>query len=204
MLQLNGLPLSLIASLGMPGHAWQCSSKITSSIRRFNFITPTVFDMLKLKNSAIWLVESIFAFNHAHLKLHYQFAALIDMKLHAQNQLYTSISFRDIKVLKASLGMPGHAWPHPPKFITLIDMKLHAQKQQKNQKKRFQKNHKGHYGALFKPQKYIHQWLFFFFFCKIQKPYFWALHIKWDPAPLRHPNFMTSFRNTDILTVMKS
>ena len=29
----------------------------------------------------------------AHLKLHYQFVALIDMKLHAQNQLYTSISF---------------------------------------------------------------------------------------------------------------
>ena len=186
----------------MPGHAWPCSSKITSSIRRFNFITPTVFDILKLKNSAIWLVESIFAFNHAHLKLHDQFVALIDMKLHAQNKLYTSISFRDIKVLKASLGMPGHAWPHPPKFITLIDMKLHAQKQQKNQKKRFQKNHKGHYGAWFKPQKSIHQWLFFF--CKIQKPYFWALYIKRDPAPLRHPNFMTSFRNTDILTVMKS
>ena len=159
MLQLNGLPLSLIASLGMPGHAWQCSSKITSSIRRFNFITPTVFDILKLKNSAIWLVESIFAFNHAHLKLHDQ-------------------------------------------FVALIDMKLHAQKQQKNQKKRFQKNHKGHYGAWFKPQKSIHQWLFFF--CKIQKLYFWALYIKWDPTLLRHPNFMTSFRNTDILTVMKS
>ena len=31
--------------------------------------------------------------DHAHLKLDDQFVALIDMKLHAQNQLYTSISF---------------------------------------------------------------------------------------------------------------
>ena len=30
---------------------------------------------------------------HAHLKLHDQFVALIDMKLYAQNQLYTSIRF---------------------------------------------------------------------------------------------------------------
>ena len=54
--------------------------------------------------------------DHANLKLHDQFAALTDMKLHAQNQLYTSISFWDIKVLKASLSMPGHAWQHPPKL----------------------------------------------------------------------------------------
>ena len=52
-----------------------------------------------------------------HLKLHGQFVALIDMKLHAQNQLYNSISFCDIRVLKDSLGMPGHVWPHPPKLI---------------------------------------------------------------------------------------
>ena len=31
--------------------------------------------------------------DHAHLKLHDQFDPLIDMKLHAQNQLYTSINF---------------------------------------------------------------------------------------------------------------
>ena len=30
------------------------------------------------------------------------------MKLHAQNQLYTSMNFSDVKVLKGSLGMPGH------------------------------------------------------------------------------------------------
>ena len=38
------------------------------------------------------------------------------MKLHAQNQLYTSMNFLDVKVLKGSLGMPGHAWPHPTKL----------------------------------------------------------------------------------------
>ena len=31
--------------------------------------------------------------DYAHLKLHDQFVALIDMKLHAPNQLYTSIFF---------------------------------------------------------------------------------------------------------------
>ena len=37
-------------------------------------------------------------FNHAHLKLHDQFVDSIDMKFRAQNQLYNSISFWDIKV----------------------------------------------------------------------------------------------------------
>ena len=46
---------------------------------------------------------------HVHLKLHDQFVALIDMKLHAQNQLYNSIVFQILKFLKASLGMPRHA-----------------------------------------------------------------------------------------------
>ena len=65
-----------------------------------------------------------------HLKLHDQFAALIDMKLHAQNQLYTSFSFWNIKVLKASLGMPDHTHINlNNQFITLIDMKLYAQNQ---------------------------------------------------------------------------
>ena len=54
--------------------------------------------------------------DYAHKKLHDQFVALLDMKLHAQNQLYNSISFWDIKVLKSFLGIPGHAWPHPPKL----------------------------------------------------------------------------------------
>ena len=50
---------------------------------------------------------SFFAFNNAHLKLCNQFVASIDMTLHVQNQLYTSISFSDI-VLQASLDI-GHA-----------------------------------------------------------------------------------------------
>ena len=120
-------------------------------MQKRNFITPIVFEILKLKNPAIWLTENIFAFSHAHLKFswsicsfnryevartkstlyiisfwaikvlkaslgmldqthrnfHNQFMTLIDMKLHAQNQLYTSFSFWDLKVLIASLGMPG-------------------------------------------------------------------------------------------------
>ena len=75
---------------------------------KINFITLIGFEILKPKNPAIWLAESIFAFNHAHLILHDQFVTLIDVKLHAQNQLYASISFWDIEVLKASLGMPDH------------------------------------------------------------------------------------------------
>ena len=45
--------------------------------------------------------------------------------------IYTSISFWDNKVLKASLGMSGHVRSHPPKvndhFINLVDMKRLAQ-----------------------------------------------------------------------------
>ena len=64
--------------------------------------------ILKFKNPAIWLAKSIFAFNHTHLKLRDQFEVLIDMKLHAQNQLYNPVSFWDIEVFKSSLGMPDH------------------------------------------------------------------------------------------------
>ena len=45
--------------------------------------------------------------DYDHIKLHDQFVALTIMKLHAPNQLYTSICFRD-KILKAFLGFPGH------------------------------------------------------------------------------------------------
>ena len=51
------------------------------------------------------------------------------MKLHAQNQLYTSISFWDLKVLIASLGMSWDTWPTHVKFATLIDTYLHAKNQ---------------------------------------------------------------------------
>ena len=61
---------------------------------------------------------------------HYQFVVLIDMKLHAKNQLYNSIIFWDIRVLKASVGMPDHTHLNlHDQFITLIDMMLHAQNQ---------------------------------------------------------------------------
>ena len=100
-------------------------------MQKINFITPIVFEILKLKNPAIWLAKSIFAFDHVHLKLHDQLVALIDMKLHAQNQLYISISFWVIKVLKASLvclGIPDHTHLNlHNQFITLIHMNLHAQ-----------------------------------------------------------------------------
>ena len=117
---MNGPPLSFNS---LCGHAWPSPPKIISSICSFNRYvtackksTPIVFEILKLKNAAIWLVESIFAFNYAHLKLHDQFAALIDMKLHAQNQLYISISFWDVKVLKASLIL-GRIWNFFHKLI---------------------------------------------------------------------------------------
>ena len=58
--------------------------------------------------------------DHAHLNLHDQFVALIDMKFHAQNQFYTSFSFWDLKGLIASLGMPGHFWPNSCKITSFI------------------------------------------------------------------------------------
>ena len=92
-------------------------------MQKINFITPIVFEILKLKNPAVWLAESIFAFKHAHLKLHDQFVALTDMKLHAQKQFYTSVRFWDNKVLKATLGMPDHTHLNlHNQFITLIEM----------------------------------------------------------------------------------
>ena len=45
--------------------------------------------------------------DYTHLKSHDQFVALTYMKLHEPNQLYTSIFFGE-KILKASLGFPGH------------------------------------------------------------------------------------------------
>ena len=99
-------------------------------MQKSNFIIPLVFEILKLENPAIWLAESIFAFNYAHLKLHDQSVDLIDMKLRAQNQLYTSISFWDIKVLIDSLSMPDQAHLKScHQFVALIDIYLHAKNQ---------------------------------------------------------------------------
>ena len=35
--------------------------------------------------------------DHNHVNLHYQFITLIDIKLHAQNLIYTSFSFWDLR-----------------------------------------------------------------------------------------------------------
>ena len=53
--------------------------------------------------------------DYTHLKLYNQFIASIGMKSHASNQLYASNCFWD-KILKATLGLPGHIWLHPPKL----------------------------------------------------------------------------------------
>ena len=58
-------------------------------------LTPNGFEILKFKNPAIWLAESIFVFNPTHQKLHDQFAAF---------------------GFKAFLGMSEQAWPHPPRL----------------------------------------------------------------------------------------
>ena len=56
-------------------------------------------------------------------KLNNQFITLIDMKLYAQNQLYNSFSFWDIKSLIASLGMLDHTHlKSHHQFVALIDM----------------------------------------------------------------------------------
>ena len=69
----------------------------------------------------------------------------------------------------------------------------------------FLQNHKGHYGAWFKPKKFTHQWTIFLENSK--KPYFGGV-LGHSPKnkifskkshsisflPLRHPNFMRSFR----------
>ena len=69
-------------------------------------------------------------YDHTHLNLQNQFITLTDMKLHAQNQLYTSFSFLDLQVLIASLAcmsMPDHTHliSHH-QFVALIDMYLPA------------------------------------------------------------------------------
>ena len=109
-----------------------CECNRTPFIDRL--VSPIVLEIIKFKNSAIWLAKSIFALNHAHLKLHDQFVVLTDMKLHlhnqfitlinkklhAKNQLYTFLSFWDFKALIPSLGMNGHNWSCPPKITLLI------------------------------------------------------------------------------------
>ena len=57
---------------------------------KINFGTPTVFEIYKLQKP-LW--ASLGMPDHENLKLHDQFVALLDIKLHAENQRHTSISF---------------------------------------------------------------------------------------------------------------
>ena len=84
---------------------------------KINSGTPIIFEIYKFQKPD-WVCLSIL--DQAHLKLHDQFVILKDMKLHAHNELYTSICFWDIKVLKTSFDMPGHVWPHPPNLTWSI------------------------------------------------------------------------------------
>ena len=111
----------------MPDHTQLKSHYQFVALTDMNLIA---FEILKFENPANWLAKSIFAFNHAHLKLH-DHVALIDMTLHAKTWLYTSILVSEIlkflKPLWACLGMPDHTQLNLHNgFITLINMKLHA------------------------------------------------------------------------------
>ena len=61
-------------------------------MQKINFITPIVFETSKLKTPAIRLAKSIFAFNHAHLKLYDQIA----VSFLPLNHLNFMRSFRNI------------------------------------------------------------------------------------------------------------
>ena len=62
--------------------------------------------------------------DHTYLNLHDQCITLIDMKLHAQNQLCNSFSFRDLQGLIASFNSTHLKFYH--QFVALIDIYLHA------------------------------------------------------------------------------
>ena len=89
---------TLCTSPGIPDHPHLLQNQFITSIdiklhAKKQLYNSNSFCDGKAKNSCNLLAKSIFAFNHAHLKLHDKFAPLIDMKFHPQNQLYTSISF---------------------------------------------------------------------------------------------------------------
>ena len=78
-------------------------------MHQINLISPFVFE-IKLWNP-LWACLSMY--DNTHLNLHNQFETLIDMKLHAQKQLYTSLCFWDLKVLRF-----GDAWPCSSKLTS--------------------------------------------------------------------------------------
>ena len=50
-------------------------------MQKTKYIPAIVFEILKSKTPAIWLVKCIFALNYDHVKWHDKFAALTDMML---------------------------------------------------------------------------------------------------------------------------
>ena len=74
-------------------HSFMDSNILNSDISLLIVSHRNIFDGCKNHVSNKSQLNGPPLYDHAHLKLHDQFVALIDMKLHAQNQLYTSISF---------------------------------------------------------------------------------------------------------------
>ena len=174
-------------------------------MHKINFIPPLVFEILKFQKS-LWACVAMP--DHTQLNLHDQFITLIDMKLHAKNQLCTSNNFWDINVEKSCnligrehfcIYFENQIFPkHAEIMVIIMAYDLNPRNL---------------------------QYFYTIFFCKIQKTLvlgcFWVLSLKRDFfqksdsvtfLPLRHPNFMRSFRKilravmektcltTDILT----
>ena len=86
------------ASLGIPEHTWPHLPKLTWSIYNFNMKLHAQYQLYTSFSS--WdlkvLITSLGMPDPTHVKLRYQFVALIDMFLHTKNKLYTSNSFCEI------------------------------------------------------------------------------------------------------------
>ena len=66
-------------------------------MHQINFIHALLFETLKVLTASLGMHDSTHVKLHL-VKLHHQFVTLIiDVHLHAKNQLYTSNSFWDIK-----------------------------------------------------------------------------------------------------------
>ena len=127
-----------------------------------------------------------------HVKLHHQFVALIDMYQHATNELIPPIVFEILMFKNPAIWLAKNIFALNLRTRFFPDM-------------RFYQNHKGHYGAWFKPKKSTYQWTTSF--VKSKKPYFGGVlgHYRQSEIfsqksgcasflPLRQPNFMRSFR----------
>ena len=114
----------LIASLGMPGQAWLHSPKIISSICWFNGYVPAcknqVYTSNSLKKFKNLIGREHFCIWPCPSKITWAICSFNKYETGRTKSTFTSIRFWDIKVLKASLGIPRHAWPHPLKLTQSI------------------------------------------------------------------------------------